>query len=332
MRTIALFLLFSLFLSCGKDNETQKQRFLIRGNEALKQQNYREAKRFYDEAINLDSCYAPAINNLGILAYEAGRYGEAVLSYDRSIDCDPSFLDAQINRANAFYELNELYRALDDLAYVEKQRPDTLYVHFMKGLVYTKMRKYEEALSAFHKTVALDSSNAEAWINRGSVYYYLGQLDKAETDLNYALQLDPLESNAYNALALVEIDRANYDQALEFVNKALDFEPLQPYFLNNRGFIYLMKDDFESAAQDINRSIALDPNNPWSFRNKGWYYFKTGSYEEAIRLLEQALKLDPYVTDGHVFLAKAYWAAGQREKACAELALAGISDGEITCP
>ncbi|MEM6738288.1 MAG: tetratricopeptide repeat protein, partial [Bacteroidota bacterium] len=194
MQRIFLLTILSSLISCGKDNETQKQRFLLRGNEALKQQNYREAQRFYNEALALDSCYVPAVNNLGILSYQSSQYGEAVLYYDRAIDCDPTFMDAQINRANAFYELNELFRALDDLAYVEKQLPDTSYVHFMKGLVLTKMRKYRDALGAFDRTLELDSANAEVWVNRGSVYYYLGELDKAQSDLDQALQLDPLES------------------------------------------------------------------------------------------------------------------------------------------
>ena len=62
---VAILLLF--ILSCGTNTETQKQRFLIRGNEASRQQNFREAVRFYEEAIKLDPCYAPALNNLGIV-------------------------------------------------------------------------------------------------------------------------------------------------------------------------------------------------------------------------------------------------------------------------
>ncbi|MEM6525346.1 MAG: tetratricopeptide repeat protein [Bacteroidota bacterium] len=322
-----LFLLGILWglISCGKDNETQKQRFLLRGNEALKQQNYREAKRFYDEALVLDSCYVPAINNLGILAYQSSRYGEAVLHYDRAIDCDPTFMDAQINRANAFYELNELFRALDDLAYVEKQLPDTSYVHFMKGLVLTKMRKYKEALMAFNRTVTLDSANAEVWVNRGSVHYYLGELDKAQDDLDQALQLDPLESNAYNALALIEIDRGNFDEALKLVNNALDFEPIQPYFLNNRGYIHLLKGDFDLARKDIDQSITIDPENAWAYRNKGWYYFNRSEFGEAIRLLKQATKLDPFVNKGHQYLAEAHWANNDKVLACDLVSKHGLS-------
>ncbi|MEJ2006518.1 MAG: hypothetical protein P8X57_16515 [Cyclobacteriaceae bacterium] len=59
-----IFYLLSLVLlitGCGNDPETQKQRFLIRGNNALTEQNYREAIRFFDEALKIDSCYSPSV-------------------------------------------------------------------------------------------------------------------------------------------------------------------------------------------------------------------------------------------------------------------------------
>ena len=304
---------------CGSNTDTQKQRFLIRGNEALQQQNFREAIRFFKEAVNLDSCYTAAINNLGIVYFRQGQYHKAELEYTRALACDPAFMDAYMNRANAFYELNELYRALDDLEYVEKHIPDSATVHFRKGLVKTKMRKYNEAVASFDKAFELDTANEETLINRGTVKYYMGDLDAAEADLDQALKKDPLEANAYNALSLIEVEKENNNKAMELVNQALELEPGQPYFLNNRGFIYLLLDDLESAKADIDRSITIDPNNGWAYRNKGWYYFKKGNYEDAVRLLERAVKLDPFVDKGYLYLAEAYFASGDVPKACEAL-------------
>ncbi|UII31783.1 tetratricopeptide repeat protein [Fulvivirga ulvae] len=308
-----------LLSACGSNTETQKQRFLIRGNDALKQQNFREAVRFFNEAINLDSCYTAAINNLGIVHYRMGQYHKAELEYTRALACDPTFMDAYLNRANAFYELNELYRALDDLEYVEKKLPDSSAIHFRKGLIKTKMRKYGEALSSFDRAYALDTANEETLINRGTVKYYMDNFDAAEADLSKALKIDPLQANAYNALSLIEVEKENYGKAMELVNRALNLEAGQPYFLNNRGFIYLMQGDLERAKADIDRSITIDPNNGWAYRNKGWYYFKRESYKDAVRLLERAVKLDPFVSKGYLYLAQAYFAVGENDKACEAL-------------
>ena len=163
---MSLFVL--VLLGCGNRREVRKQQFLLRGNEALGQQNYREAGRFYEEALALDSCYKEALNNQGIWLYEQKQYASAVLSYDKALACDPGFMDAIVNRASAFYELNELYRALDDLQYVARQLPDSAYLYFSMGLVLTKMRKYEDAVASFDKACALDPDDFEALVNRGT--------------------------------------------------------------------------------------------------------------------------------------------------------------------
>src|SRR5690554_5022628 len=109
---IYILVLFLTLAGCG-NTEIQKQRFLIRGNDALQQRSYREAVRFFEEAIALDSCYTAAINNLGIVYFEMGHYQKSVMEYGKALRCDPEYMDAYMNRSNVYFELNELFRSLD---------------------------------------------------------------------------------------------------------------------------------------------------------------------------------------------------------------------------
>ena len=290
------FLIFGglfILLSCGKE-KADKQRFLMKGNDALSKQAYKKALGYYGEALKIDSCYIHALNNIGIVQYEHGKYSEAVRNYDMALSCDPEFWKAYGNRANAYYQLNEWYRALDDFEYLERKIPDTAYVHFGLGLVKAKMRKYDEAIEAFDRALALDSANVEVLVNRGTVYYYKNELDQALTDLNLAIELNPKESNAYNAKSLLRAEQGNYQEALELVEKALAIEAFQPYFLNNRGYIRMQLDD-PKAVEDINKSIILLPKNGWAYRNKALWYMQQNKYDQAIVLLERAEKMDSFI-------------------------------------
>jgi tetratricopeptide (TPR) repeat protein len=294
-KLVLLFVCVLVLISCGNDqDDTEKQRFLIKGNDALAKQENREALRYYTEALKIDSCYTDALNNIGIVQYENGSYGEAVRNYDAAVQCDPEFWRAYLNRANAYYELNELYRALDDLEYLERKIPDSAYVYFGLGLVKTKMRKYNQAIAAFDQAIVLDSGNAEILVNRGTVYYYKDMYAEALIDLNLAIQVNPEEANAYNALALLRADQGQYDEALKLVERALMIEPFQPYFMNNRGYIRLKLDD-PLAVEDINKSIVLDPKNGWAYRNKALWYMEQGRYDQAIILLTRAEKMDDFI-------------------------------------
>ncbi len=314
MKIFSIITVSVLLLSCSGDKD-DKQRFLIKGNEALSKKEYKEALRYYTSALKIDSCYTDALNNIGIVQYENGRYSDAVLNYDAAIICDFEFWDAYLNRANAYYELNELYRALDDLEYLQKKTPDSAYVYFGLGLVKTKMRKYDEAIGDFDLALLLDSANAEILVNRGTVYYYKEQFDLAQADLNLAMTINPKEANAYNALALLRADQEDYQQALKLVEQALDIEALQPYFLNNRGYIRMKLDD-PKAVKDINKSIVLDPKNGWAYRNKALWYMKQGRYDQAITLLERAERVDDFIDQLYYFQGLCYHNLSQFDKAC----------------
>ena len=317
MRQILFFGCFLILLSCGEGkDEADKQRFLIKGNDALGKQEYKEALRYYTEALKIDSCYTDALNNMGIVQYENGRYSDAVLNYDAAISCNSEFWEAYLNRANAYYELNELYRALDDLEYLERKTPDSTNVYFGLGLVKTKMRKYDKAIRAFNRAFMLDSTNAEVLVNRGTVYYYKNQYDEALKDLNLALQINPKEANAYNAKALLRADQGNYKEALSLVGKALNIEAFQPYFLNNRGYIRMELGD-PKAVEDVNKSIVLDPKNGWAYRNKALWYMQKDQYEQAIILLERASKMDDFIDRLYYYQGICYHHLNLTDKACA---------------
>ncbi len=311
-----VLLLVPLAFSCGNDPDTQKQRFLIRGNEALSQQNYREAVRFYGEALLIDSCYSPAWNNLGVTRFEQKQFGKALEAYDAALRCDPEDVEAILNRTNAYYETNQLYRAEDDISYLIRNMPDSSELHFRMGLVHAKMHKFGDAVEDFNAAIRLDPENIDAYVNRGTVYYYMNRLAEAKVDLYLARESGEQLGNTYNALALIAAEEDSLDLALQYIEIALSAEPMQPYFLNNRGYIHLLRGEPDLSRSDIDKSITLDPDNAWAYRNKARWYHANGNYEEAIRLYLQALKKDTFIQKIHVYLGDSYWANGQAEEAC----------------
>ena len=324
---IVLLILIVVLGGCGNDPETQKQRFLIRGNEALGQKNYREAIRFYEEALKIDSCYSPAWNNLGVTRFEQKQFSRALEAYDAALQCNPEDLEALFNRTNAYYETKQLYRAEDDLNYLIRTLPDSSDLYFRLGLVHARMHRFEVAAEDFTRALEKDPENIGALINRGTVYYYMNRNENAREDLTRALGTGKEQANAYNALALLAAEADSLDAALAYIETALAEEPLQPYFLNNRGYIHLLRGENDLAKEDIDKSITIDTENAWALRNKGRWYHLQGNDEEAIRLYLQALKMDTFIQKIHVFLGDSYLAIGENEKACATWKI-GLEKGE----
>ena len=305
-----------LLISCLESRETKVQRFLIQSNDMVKKQNLEQAERFLLEALKIDSCFADAWNNLGTIYFDQRKYDQAIHYYDNAVRCNPTFFDGYFNRANAAFEANEHYRALKDLETLERNYADTARVFFLKGLVLTRLRKFDDALHSLRKAFTLDKRNSEILVNLGTVHYYKNEFDSATYYLNRSIEMNPNEANAFNALAMVEVELKNYDRALDLVNNALSKQSRDPYFLNNRGYIFLQSNQMEKAIQDIDLSITLDPYNGWAYRNKGIYYLINKRYDDAIRLLQRAESSDPFIQDLYFYLGEAYHKSNNKAQAC----------------
>ncbi len=315
-RIIPSILLLILLISCSEKKEARLQRFLEKGNEMVKRQNYPEAMEYYQEAIELDSCYPDAWNNIGILQYRQGKLLEAMSSYNQALTCKSTYTDALYNRAMVFYELKNYSNALNDIDQVQRVYPDSSTIHFMRGLIQVGLQEYAHSIESFQKASANDSLNAEVLVNLGSAYYFFDDFANADRYLKKALTLNPEEIFAYNTLSLIEIEKGEYQQALDLITTALAFEVDNPYLINNRGYVYLLIDSLDKAQADIDMSIKLDTDNAWAYRNKGIFYLKTGKYEDAVRLLNQSIKMDASVDPVYFYLSEAYLQLGKWDEAC----------------
>jgi tetratricopeptide (TPR) repeat protein len=155
-----------LFFGCSEKKEARLQRFLEKGHEMEARQNYPEAFDYYQEAIDLDSCYADAWNNIGTLQFKQSKLLEALASYNQALFCQQDFTNALYNRARVFYELRNYSNALSDIDRVYKVFPDSSTIHFMRGLIQVGLHEYEHSIESFQKALSPDSMNTEVLAHR----------------------------------------------------------------------------------------------------------------------------------------------------------------------
>ena len=314
--TRVLLVLLVFFFGCSESKEARLQKFLEQGNDMVAKSNYERAIQFYEAALGVDSCFADAWNNLGTIYFRRKEYPLAIVKYSRAVGCSASYAEAYLNRANAYYESNESYNALKDLERLEKIKPDTLPLHFLRGLILTRIKRYPEAKQSFVRALSIAPENTELKTNIGTVYFFMRDFDSAELWLRQVIAANASEPNAYNTLALIEGEKGNYDEALLLIGKALSQKPSDPYYLNNRGYVFLLKKDYAKALADINESITLDPYNAWAYRNKGILALANNELDDALRLLQQAEKLDPTITNLYYYMGEVYWVKNDKTRAC----------------
>ncbi|GIV36347.1 MAG: hypothetical protein KatS3mg032_0726 [Cyclobacteriaceae bacterium] len=313
-KSIWIFVAVTGLLGACETPEIRKQRLLLRGNEALEHQSYAEAIRLYAAALDIDSCYAEALNNWGTTLHRQKDYAQAAEKYSRALMCKPDYVNAWLNRANTWFEMKQYERSLHDAQAVLKLA-DTVPAYFISGIACAAMGRHEEAKQWFRRVLMRQQENAEAAVNLAIAMYYRMEYDSAEQVLAALLQQQPDEAEAWNTRGMVALAMAAWDDAIGYFNTALRLKD-NAWYLNNRGYAWLMKGNYNLALSDINESLARDPQNAWAYRNKGIYYLLTGEPASAVRLLEQAAAMDERVEDVYAWLAEAHAKAGNITEAC----------------
>ena len=316
MNYFKILLIGVVIASCSSKTEHAKLTFLLKGNESFEEGNFDKAIFYYNEAILADSTYVDAYLNNALVLEAKGQFYDAIGMYDTVLMMNPQNESALYKRANLYLDVDQYYRALDDLAALEVSWQDSSNLYFTKGLINTKLKKYEHAIDNFKLSLKLEPTQAQAFINIGNVFYHRTELDSAEYYLTKGLGIDDNEANGYNTLSLVAMQRGNYLEAIGLLNIAVKIEKQNAWYLNNKGYAYLKLNKVDSAKFFINKSMKLDPYNAWVYRNKGLLEISNDNLPKAIQLLEKAYNMDNDIDDLTMDLALAYLQSGKNRKAC----------------
>lgn len=301
-----VLLLMSLLLLSSCDNDGDKKgRFLLKGNEKLKENDTKSALEFYTEALKIDPDYKDARYNRGIVYQRLFRLDDAINDYTHIINNSPNDSLTLFQRGLSYLDNGEFYKSLGDAEKLTEEFPLNWQGHFLHGLVLDQFKNHEEALSAFERGLVLEPSNPDLLVNKATILFYAKMYDEATEILEKAETLNPSEANIFNLRSMIAFEKENYQEALDWVEKAIQINPRQAYYYNNRGLYKLYKENLDEGLEDINYSLKQNPKNLFALRNKGIYYVMKSERELALRYLKEVAEKDPEMELVEIYLQKA---------------------------
>jgi tetratricopeptide (TPR) repeat protein len=134
---------------------------------------------------------------------------------------------------------------------------------------------------------------AWAYTNRGSVYDYQKDFDRAIADLTEAIRLDPDAVIAYQDRAASYRNKGQYTLALDDLNHALRLAPRDARTLMSRGVIYFKLNAAARALADFDASLKIDPKFAASLYGRGVAKLREGDTGGGHADIDAALALQP---------------------------------------
>jgi tetratricopeptide (TPR) repeat protein len=182
-------------------DRAKAQQLFHRGNKSFAQGAYSEAAALFEEAVELDSSLAEALNNLGSSLSFLGRYDEAEQSFRQAIAIKPNYSDAHGNLGHLLQMKADLVAAEVSLRRALKLRPTFTEARINLGLTLTFLGRLRDARACFAKVLKAAPRNTQALFGNGQVTALEGRFEEAETMFKRIIDIDPKMTSAWASLA-----------------------------------------------------------------------------------------------------------------------------------
>jgi len=145
---------------------------------------------------------------------------------------------------------------------------------------------------------------AMAFNNRGVVYKFKGEYDRALDDYNQAILLNPSYANAYNNRGVIYRLKGDYDRAIKDYDEAIWLDSSIPAFFYNRAIAYTEKQDYDRAIADFEMVLRFNSKNALALYGRGVVRLKKGDSQTGSADIADAKAINPNVAEEFEHSAK----------------------------
>jgi len=260
-----------------------------------------------------------ADGNTSEVAKEVSAYNMQLLEdYNNAIRLNPNSAETYSKRGNIYSRLKKYDEAMEDHNKAIELNPKNAGAYNNRGVVYNALKEYEKAMEDYNKAIELYSNSADIYNNRGNIYSGLKKYDEAIEDYNKAIGLNPKFSMAYSNRGNVYSILKENEKAITDYNKAIELNPDYAEAYNNRGNIYSRLKKYDEAMEDYNKAIELNPVYASAYNNRGIIYSRLKKYDEAMEDFNKAIEFDPKHSGAYNARGNIYRISKDYEKAIAD--------------
>jgi Flp pilus assembly protein TadD len=231
-----------------------------------------EAERLYRRVLALDPRHADSLHLLGVLAYDARRYDDAVTLIERAIELRH---DVPTYHNNLGLACRAQGRIADAIACFERAlslRPHFALAHNNLGVALLSEKRLDDAVAHFEQALAAEPNYVSAHVNLGTALTEQGKLDAAEAQFARALAIEPRSADAQYNLGVALMWQNRVDEAFGAYRRAAELRfgaqaavagsPVPPYKAKHdrEQFDYLLGAGAESERlRRLREAVAREP-------------------------------------------------------------------------
>ncbi|MGC2160312.1 MAG: DUF5107 domain-containing protein [Silvibacterium sp.] len=242
-----------------------------------------------------DSAQTPtqALYLRGVFLQKMGNMQGALKVYEEVLQRDPDYIPALLREAWYHYQAGDLAQAEDLIARAVSRDETNPEAQYASGVVHRAAGRLSLAMNGFWTSIHYGGSTTPALIELGEIEIRQGNYPKAVELLKQAVGSNPDDAFALADLSVAERLSRKFKDALAAAEKAVAVMPLLPYALaeqfEDQQSLAAKAPVKQDAKSDWKEIIGSDPQNYLAIA--AWYH-SLGAWQSADLILKAA-ETDP---------------------------------------
>ncbi|WP_319526492.1 tetratricopeptide repeat protein [uncultured Desulfosarcina sp.] len=178
-----------------------------------------------------------------------------------------------------------------------KANPEEAFAHYLKGRVFSSMKKYDDARKAFEKAAEIDPMWPEAGNSLAAVYLLQDKKKEAIDHFEETLAHNPKNSTATLVLGRLYEERNEYDKAIKVYENGVGKVPGFWSAANRLAFLLADRatsvETLDRALKIASAAYRMKPGQAAIIDTLGWIYYKKGETERSLHLYEKLIAAAP---------------------------------------
>ncbi|MBN2198849.1 MAG: tetratricopeptide repeat protein [Candidatus Aminicenantes bacterium] len=230
---------------------------------------------------------------LGVCAMEAGDYLKAIGAFQEALKTQPQDYQTNYNLAMAFQKAKQYEQAEDVLKKLIQFYPEDAASYYSTILrMYDEAGMNEKAIEAARKVIELNPQSEVAIFNLGILFQKLKRYDEAVAAFQQAIGLKPDFDFAWFNIGLCFYEQKRYREAIGAFQKYVEIVPDSVEGWMQIGVNHMMLKDFAGAVEPLKKAVSLQPDNGVALYNLAVTYLNLRAESSAREIYQTLVNVD----------------------------------------
>jgi len=319
MRYLALALVSLSLISCSRDPNYLKQKYLDSGNKYFTAGRFKEASIMYRKSIEADRKFGPAYYHLALTDLKLGSVPNAVPALRRAVElippgtadaddatlklCEIMLVASQSQTKNEAV-MKDVKDMVDGLL---KRKPNGWEGHKLTGdldmLEAARLYRANQmadakktvglAIAEYRQALSTKPGDAVITLALGRTLIVDGESAEAEALFRSIVQKDKANLNGYYELYRVYLSQRKIPEAEAILKSAINSNPKDIQLRLTLAQFYFGTNKRDELIGLLNQMKSNLKDFPDAYMQAGDFYLRVNSYDDAIKQYEDGVQKDP---------------------------------------